>query len=139
MIRVEFDPTNYNQLFSVILDSVEYLFHLSWNNALSKRGFRDSGWELTIYDPTLFDINDFLNSGEAQYEALIQGATKLMPNTQILNNSYFTKLPTGVLFCGDRSPEKGLSDDEYYIGLDNFGVGKRFDLYYTTREEALSL
>ncbi|AUR93497.1 hypothetical protein NVP1187O_184 [Vibrio phage 1.187.O._10N.286.49.F1] len=139
MIRVEFDPTNYNQLFSVILDSVEYLFHLSWNNALSKRGFRESGWELTIYDPALFDINDFLDSGEAQYEALIQGATKLMPNTQILNNAYFTELPTGVLFCGDRSSEQGLSDEEYYIGLDNFGVGKRFDLYYTTEEEALSL
>lgn len=139
MIKIEFDPKNYNQIFPVVLDSVEYMFHLGWNNAEAKRGFRDSGWELSIYDSSLLNIDTFLSSGDAQYNALIQGEVKLMPNQQILNRAYFKKLPSGILFCGDRYPEEGLSDEEYYIGLDNFGSGKRFDLYYTTEEELSSL
>lgn len=138
MIRIEFDPTNYNQVFPVILDSVEYIFHMHWNNALVKRGFRNSGWYLAIYDPSLFKMDQFLDSGEAQYDALIQGSVKLMPNQQILNTAYTDKLPTGLLFCGDTESEKGLGDDVYSIGKDNFGDGKRFRLYYMNREEVLS-
>lgn len=139
MLRIEFDSTNYNQVFPVILDSVEYVFHLHWNNALLKRGFSRSGWYLSIYDPLLFKMNEFLSNGEAQYEAILQGSVKLMPNQQLLNTAYSDKLPTGVLFCGDVESEKGRSDEVYKIGLDNFGDDKRFRLYYMTREEVLSL
>lgn len=134
--RIKTDPTKYTTFFPIILDSVEYIFHIYWNDSLAKRGFSDSGWYLSIYNPSLFDLQDLTAD---QSPALLRGGIKIMPNALLLEEEdESTGLPSGYLGCMDNTPEKGAKED-FKVTLDNFGTGKRFELVYFTKQEGLEL
>lgn len=130
-ITVNVDTTKYNQIFRLIIESVEYVFHLYWNDSTAKRGFSNSGWYLSVYNSTTFNSE----LGADNQESLILGGRKLVPLQNLLSQSTDPTLPTGLLTVVDLESDKGTSDDTYFVGLDNFGVGKRFQLYYYSKAE----
>ncbi|CAH9012623.1 conserved hypothetical protein [Vibrio phage 424E50-1] len=134
MIKFKFDGTNYNKYFSETLEGIEYIFHIYWNNSLLRREASNAGWYMSIYDARLFDINAL---AEGQDTALILGGVRIMPHTRLLTNGFVEGLPAGGVYCIDTEPEKGKKDDSYYVGVDNFGTGKRFELVYMTSQEIL--
>ncbi len=133
--KLKIDPTNYNKFFYETLEGVEYVIHLYWNNSMSRRSFSKSGWYLSLYNSELFDESSLVDEQEI---ALIYGGIKLMPNSNVLGEAVMNTLPKGLLLCADTKPELGIRDD-YYVGLDNFGTGKRFELYYYTEREVQEL
>ncbi|AUR89083.1 hypothetical protein NVP1121O_055 [Vibrio phage 1.121.O._10N.286.46.C4] len=131
-IKLILDTDKYNQYFPLILEGVEYIFHLYWNDAFRKRGFSQSGWKLSVYRSDLFDWNNL--SKDQDLEALIQGGMKIMPNKDIFAQAYTTELPTGALYCYDTQSEmvKELGEQ---VTKDNLGTNLRYQLYYFTRQE----
>ncbi len=122
-VILNLDTTILNQYSTVILEGSEYAIHLYWNDR--------SGWYLSFYDTDLFDKNKRDNSS-----ALLLGGKKLMPRQNLLNKlppSLTDKLPKGGLFCIDTTPTQIPSP--YTVTRDNFGKGKKFQLFYYTETE----
>ncbi len=129
-IKIITDPTNYNKFYELILENVEYIVHVYWNNALAKRGFDNGGWYLSLYEAKTFDKQSLVSDNST---SLILGGVKLMPQTDVFATGYDDRMPTGVLICADTETERGYKD--YNVGLGNFGNDKRFQLYYFTKTE----
>lgn len=129
--RVRVDGSNYNQIFSIVLDAKEYVFHVYWNNSLAKRKFSKSGWYLNIHKAEGFIWEDLR---EPNNESLLQGGIKIMPLSDVFHTYNVPEFPKGKLLCIDTKPELGRLKD-YQVTLDNFGNGKRFQLVYYTESE----
>ena len=114
-----------DQTTTVILDSVEYVFRLRFSSR--------AGWQLSIYDPDLYDYDAVDNT-----EAKLYGERRLMPNQdffKFVNGS--DSLPTGVLMLFDDN-EPSTQDYELPTRY-NLGQGKRFTLNYFTNLEISEL
>lgn len=131
-VRLDTDGAKYDQYFPIILESVEYIFHIYWNDTLRLRGFSDSGWYLSVYEAIGY------HEGKDNQEVLIFGGRKLMPQQDVLGRSTDSRLPRGKLYCLDTNPALGEVNN-YTVGRDTFGKGKRFQLYYYTQEEIVNL
>lgn len=114
------DGTNYNQYFSQILDSVEYIIHVYYNTRL--------GWCISFYDSDLFDEDSDDND-----DALIYGGRRLMPNQDVLARVSYDNLPQGQLWCVDMDYVSVADLDP--LTIDNFGIGQRYKLVYFTEED----
>lgn len=114
------DGEDYNQFFSQIIDSVEYILHVYYNSR--------SGWYISFYDADLYDETATDNS-----EALIYGGRKLMPNQNVLKRVYDERLPSGALSCLDLEYTEIKDLPEVKDGT--FGEGYRYRLVYFTEEE----
>ena len=118
--QLNIDGDNYDQFFSQIIDNVEYILHVYYNHR--------SGWYVSFYDATLYKESAVENS-----EALIYGGRKLMPNQQVLLRISDDRLPKGLLYCVDT--EVSPTEDQVQLTIDNFGVGRRYNLIYFTEGE----
>lgn len=116
---------NLDQVVKVILEGVVYLFRLRYNDR--------SGWQLGIYDPDIFNINETDNT-----EAKLYGERKLMPSQNFFKYTHgVPELPTGYLFLYDSQILEGQEyklPERYDLGQD-----KRFVLIYFSKEEYESL
>lgn len=111
----------YNQFQKYIVDGVEYIFHLYWND----RG--TGSWYIGIYD-----AEKFSDEKEDNSEALLIGGRKLMPMQNVLYGLYYMEgLPKGMLLVAD-SEEKF---DYEILNTSNFGTGKRYQLWYYSVSE----
>lgn len=112
---------NLDQVVKFTIESNLYTFRLRYNDR--------SGWQLSIYDPDLFNIDQYDNT-----EAKLYGERKLMPNQNFLQFTHgVDTLPKGYLFLIDNEfPDKVDYEipDRY-----NLGQGKRFELIYFTKDE----
>ena len=112
---------NLDQVTEVLFDSVVYSLRLRYNNR--------SGWQLGVYDTTLFNIDIVDNT-----EAKLYGERKLMPNENFFKFTHGEpELPTGYLFLHDTE-----FPDKYNYKLPDrydLGEGNRFVLVYFTKEE----
>jgi len=115
---------NPNLYSKVIIDAVEYVVHTLWNTR--------SGWYISFYDPSTFDIQKEDNSA-----SLLLGGRKLMYNGEILVGKGFNGLPTGSLRCADTNPEL-IESQGKVLNRDNFGKDKRFQLIYFTDAELIT-
>ena len=131
-VKLKIDATNYNKYFTETLEGTEFLFHIYWNNSLLRRQFSNAGWYLSVYDPKLFNLTSL---EEEQETALIYGGARILPNDFIFDKGVVDGLPLGKLCCVDMAPEKGKENETYFVGLDNFGTNKRFELVYFTSKE----
>lgn len=131
-VRINLDTSDYNKFYKVNLEGQVRVFHLYWNDANSKRDFTKSGWYISFYDSSLFDFNQL---AEDQRDALIRGGIKIMPNDDIFRQADSELLPNGILAAVDTQPWLGKADETYFVGLDNFGADKRFELTYFTEDE----
>lgn len=129
--RIRVDGSKYNQFFSIVLEDKEYVFHIYWNNALAKREFTKSGWYLSVHNSEEFVWEDLT---DPNLDSLIQGGIKIMPLGDLFHTYNVPDFPKGHLLCMDSTPELGRLTD-YQVGLDNFGIGKRFQLVYYTEAE----
>lgn len=114
-----------DQVIKVILEGTVYLFRLRYNDR--------SGWQLGIYDPDLFNLNEFDNTAAKLY-----GERKLMPAQNYFKYTHGVDgLPTGYLFLYD---SQILEGQQYKLPERyDLGQGKRFVLIYYTEEEYNSL
>lgn len=111
----------YNQYQKHIIDGVEYVLHLFWND----RG--DGSWNISFYDSDLFNFENLDNSS-----ALIVGGRKLMPMQDVLQGlEYYDNLPTGLLLVADTFEEL----DYELLNTSNFGVNKKYQLFYYNTTE----
>lgn len=133
-INIAVDGDIYNQYFPLILEGKEYIFKIHFNDTLVRRDFiNNSGWYISIYDAELYD-----ESLDTNLPALLVASKKIMPNVDLFGRTYTDTFLKGMLMCLDTETEKGLSED-YAVGKDTFGIGKRFQLFYFTEEEKLEL
>ncbi len=114
-----------DQVAKIILEGVLYIIRLRYNDR--------SGWQLSFYDPNIFNIDLADNSSAKLY-----GERKLMPNQDYFaHTNGVSTLPSGHLFL----------DDTEYINKASYklpsrydlGQGKRFQLIYFTKAELLEL
>lgn len=77
---------------------------------------RSGGWYIGLYD-----VDDV---------AILTGL-KLLPNRDMFFRSSDTTIFTGSIFCVDTIDD----NTDSVLDLDNFGQGKRYQLWYFTREE----
>ncbi|AUR92161.1 hypothetical protein NVP1170O_048 [Vibrio phage 1.170.O._10N.261.52.C3] len=118
-VKLKIDTTLYNQTSKLILDNVEYVFHVYYNS-------RIDGWYASFYDPELYSSDQTDNS-----LALIYGGRRLMPNQDVFGRIKNLPLPKGALVCIDTL----LSEYPPKVGKDNFGNGKQYELIYFTEDE----
>lgn len=128
-IKFQVDGNVYRNRFKEILDGVEYLFLVYWNDSLKTRGFINSGWYIDIYNPDLYDYEKDDNT-----EALILGGQKLMPNSNILKNFRLEDLPSGDLLCIDTliGEDRKLNQE---VDINTFGENRRYELWYYSEGE----
>lgn len=120
----------YNQLTNFILNGVSYKLHCYWNS----RG----GWYLSFYDRTLFKSVEESTTPE---DGLIAAGLKVMPDpsSNIIKVSPDIGLPSGILRAVDTKPNLNETGVDTRITVDNFGRGKRFQLFYITEQEIVNL
>lgn len=104
---------------TVLLDGVAYLFRPRYNTR--------SGWQLGIYDKSLYSKDSNDNSSAKLY-----GERKLIPRQNFFKfTGGVDTLPTGNLYLYD-TEDTGVVE---YPTRYNLGQGKRFVLVYFTKEE----
>lgn len=118
-VKLKIDTTLYNQTSNLILDNIEYVFHVYYNS-------RMDGWYVSFYDPETYSADVVDNSS-----ALIYGGRRLMPNQDVFGRIDSLNLPKGALVCIDTL----LSKYPPKVGRDNFGSGKQYELIYFTEGE----
>lgn len=123
-VTLNINGTNYNQYFTQIIDSVEYVLHVHYNAR--------SGWYISFYDSEIYDEEAVDNTA-----ALIYGGRKLMPFQDVLSRISDERLPQGVLLCADT--ELAATAELLPVGLNNFGTGQRYNLVYYTEQEVAEL
>ena len=101
-------PDSPNLKQNVTLGGVEYEFLTSFNS-------RDSGWRLSIF---------------RESEVVILGV-KIVENTRLLSRYILESFNHGDLSCIRR---KSTTDP---VGRNNLGIGKEYELIYTSNEELL--
>lgn len=124
------DTRIYNQLTKFILNGVSYKLHCYWNS----RG----GWYLSFYDPDLFES---VEESTTTDKGLIVSGLKVMPDpdSNIISVSPDIGLPKGILRAVDTKPNLNSVGVDTRITVDNFGKGKRFQLFYITDQEIVNI
>lgn len=123
-LNFDVDELNLDQYIDYNLDSVIYKFRIRYNPR--------SGWQLSIYDPEVFDPRVVNNRAAKLY-----GERKMMPFQNILKNSVSPYIPQGYLALIDTE----FTNFQNYIPptYDNIGSDQRFVLVYSSKSEMEAL
>ena len=114
-INTDNDQLNQSQNFNI--EGIVYIIKARFNSSRKVGDSnRDGGWYISLYD---VDSNPMLTG------------IRCMPNRDMFKLSLDPPLFTGTVYCVDTE----LDPANNFINLDNFGQGKRYQLWYFSKEE----
>ena len=103
-------PEGANTIQEVALGGFRYIFEYSFND-------RDQRWRLSI----------------SLSNTVVVSGIKIMENQSLLSDYSLDDFSHGDLYC------VRIEDDGKFVGRDNLGQGKPYEIFYLTNEEIAEL